>query len=237
MSSIRDYIDGYSLANEIRLSRSKFKGSFFLVEGVSDKNFFLNFCDNQVCSIIPCNGKKNLLDAIKDLDRTEFCGALGFADRDFTDDKALSDYKGKIVFTDENDMEIMLLCSEGLDKVLNEFGNQEKINSVTSSQGKSVKELIFASASIIGSLRALSKKNNLSLSFEGMDYKFTSSNSFFLSEKSTVRHILGRTKETVNMSENEILGHVNNRTQEVTSLKNLCCGHDCIRVLGRAFKK
>ena len=236
MSSIKDDIDGLSLANEVRLSRQKHKGSFLLVEGSSDKKIFLDFCDRQACWIFPCGGKGKLLNVLRELDKSGFHGALGFADRDFAQFIGFPNFKGTVVFTDEIDIEMMILCSKALDKVLREFGNQDKIDSMTSSQHNNKLELIFDSASIIGYLRLLSQKNKWSLSFEGMTYKFTSNNSFILGEKSTVRHVLGRSKGTVNMTENDIVNSLRNRASEVQSYKNLCCGHDCIRILGRAIK-
>lgn len=236
MNSIKDDIDGLSLANEIRLSRPKHKGSFLLVEGPDDKKIFLDFCDQQACMIFPSSGKENLLDALRILDREGFQGVLGFADQDFAEFIGFPTVKGKVVFTDENDVEMMLLCSDALDKVLREFGNQDKINSLTSSQDKSVSELIFGSASIIGYLRLLSQINKWSLSFERMTYKYTANNSFIIDEKSIVRHVIGKSDTTPNMTESDIVDKIRNRASDVESLKSLCCGHDCIRILGRALK-
>ena len=234
MSSVKKGINGYSIANTIRLQRTKCEGSFLLVEGENDKKMFNGFCEESVCRITICFGKENLLEAITELNRTKFCGALGFADRDFAQVINMQHFEGNVVFTDENDIEVMILCSTALDTVLNNYGSQNKIPKETLSRGKSVRELIFRSASVVGFLRLLSQKNEWSLSFEDMDYKFASSSSYDLDEAKTVEHVLSRSKK--NMDKSNIVADIRNRRSEAVPYKDLCCGHDCIRVLGRAFK-
>ena len=237
MSSIKDGINGSTLANQIRLERSVREVSFFLVEGNGDANVFKKFCDLQVCSIITCMGKDNLLDAVTELKDSGFCGVLGFADQDFAKLLGLPTFNGEVVFTDENDMEIMILCSEALDKVLQEFGTKKNILETEETEEMSVKDLIFKSSSIIGTLRLLSQREKWSLLFEKMKYKFVPNKSYFLDEVKTVRHVLGRSKFKVSMTEDEILKFIRyNCMRQDIPKKNLCCGHDCVRVLGRALK-
>lgn len=237
MSSIKDGINGSTIANQIRLERSLHEGSFFLVEGNGDANVFKKFCDLQVCSIIICMGKENLLDARTELKKSGFCGVLGFADRDFTEILSGPNVSGEIVFTDENDMEIMILCSAALDNMLEEFGNQNRISSTVNVEGMSVRDLIFSSASVVGTLRLLSQKEGWSLQFEGMTYQFVSNKSYSLDEVKTVRHVLGRSNFKVNMEESDIVTLIRSSSMlPDIPRKNLCCGHDCVRVLGRALK-
>lgn len=237
MSSIKDEINGSTIVNQVRLEQSTHKGSFFLVEGNGDANLFKKFCDLQACSIIPCMGKENLLDAITELKKSGFCGVLGFADRDFTEILGDPNVSGEIVFTDENDMEIMILCSAALDAVLEEFGNQKRISSTVEAEGMSVRDLIFSSASVVGTLRLLSQKKGWSLQFEGMTYKFVSNKSYFLDGAKTVKHVLARSNFKVDMEENDIVTFIRSSGMlPDIPKKNLCCGHDCVRILGRALK-
>ena len=237
MASIKDGIYGSALANKIRLERAVHKGSFLLVEGNSDANLFERFRDPQTCSITICMGKENLLDAVTELKDSGFCGVLGFADQDFAKFLGFPTFNGEIVFTDENDMEIMILCSEALDKVLQEFGSEDKILKTEETEGMSVKDLIFKSASIIGTLRLLSQREKWFLQFEKMKYKFVANNSYLLNELPTVKHILGRSEFKVSMTEDEILKFIRcNCIRQDIPKKNLCCGHDCVRILGKALK-
>ena len=237
VSSIKDGIDGATLANQIRLERATHMGSFLLVEGNSDAKLFGKFYDQQACSIIVCMGRDYLLNAISELEFSGFCGALGFADRDFSEFLSNPEFNGRVVFSDENDIEIMILCSSALDDLLQEFGVPDRVATIVESSGQmKVCDLIFDAASFVGTLRLLSHINSWSLSFEGMNYKYTDNNSYFLDEVKTIQHIVGRSNERPNLTERQILTHVKNFLSGGDDTKNLCCGHDCVRILGRALK-
>ena len=237
VSSIKDGIDGSTIANQIRLERATHMGSFLLVEGNSDAKLFDKFCDQQACSIIVCMGRDYLLNAISELEFSGFCGALGFADRDFSEFLSNPEFNEKVVFSDENDIEIMILCSSALDDLLQEFGVPDRVATIVESSGqKKACDLIFDAASFVGTLRLLSYINSWSLSFEGMNYKYTDNNSYFLDEVKTIQHIVGRSKERPNLTENQILTHVKKFLSRGDDTKILCCGHDCVRILGRALK-
>ena len=236
MSSIYDGIDGTSIANQIRLERADYVGSFLLVEGDSDSNLFERFCDKNTCSIVICLGQENLLRALSELELGGFCGVLGFADRDFSKFLSYPDFRGTVVFSDENDVEIMILCSTALDNILREFGDRASIATITKSENKEVCELIFEAASFIGTLRLISQKEDWSLSFKGMKYKFKPNNSYLLDEIKTIKHIVGRSCVRPSLSEDKILARVKEFLSKCNERKNLCSGHDCMRILGKALK-
>ena len=110
MSILADSVDGVSIANQIRLERAVHAGSFLLVEGCGDAKIFERFCDNAKCAVVVCLGKPKLIDTIKELDASNFRGALGFADRDFCEILGYPDVQGDVVYSDENDMEVTILC-------------------------------------------------------------------------------------------------------------------------------
>ena len=237
MTTVKEGIDGLTLANQIRLERATHKGSFLLVEGDSDCNVFRRFCDSSACSIVVCLGTGNLHSAINELDSSCFQGALGFADRDFAHFLGYIECKGTVVYTDENDIEVMVLCSGSLERVLEEIGNDSIISKTEEVQKKSVREIIFQSASVIGCLRLVSQVESLSLQFDGMSYKFRANNSCVLDKEKTIRHVLGRSGPIDGLSENAVIDMIGVWRSKAISAKELCRGHDCVRVLGRALKK
>ena len=236
LSSIRDGIDGTTLANQIRLERATHMGSFLLVEGNNDAKLFGKFCDQQACSIVVCMGRDYLLNAISDLELSGFCGVLGFADRDFSEFLSYPKFNGKVVFSDENDIEIMILCSAALEDLLREYGSENRVAAIVESTGRQVCDLVFDAASFIGTLRLLSQREGWSLLFEGMAYQFRNNNSYILDEVKTMKHIVARSKVKLCLTESQILIHVRNLVSSCGDVKNLCCGHDCVRILGRALK-
>ena len=237
MTSIQREISGTIIANQVRLERATHDGSFLLVEGSEDAKLFGKFCNSQQCSIIVCIGREKLLEAITILERSNFVGALAIADRNYSEFFGHPEFEGEVIFSDENDIEIMILCSPALDNVLREFGAEDKVSAVVEAEGRSVCELIFDAASFLGALRLSSQTHGLSLSFEGMKYKFADQNSFSLDKVQTLRHVLARSKEPPQMTEEEILTNVKKQLSRMGQGMRVCKGHDCLRVLGRALRK
>ena len=237
MSSVKEGVDGISIANQVRLERASHAGSFLLVEGNGEERVFDRFCAEDICSVVVCVGRPNLLEAIEELERTKFVGALGLADRDYSEFTGYPEIKGDVVYTEENDFDIMIISSDALNKVVVEFGSEERIAQITDREGKSVAELIFSSARIIGVLRMVAQKNGWWLRFAGMNYKFKPRNSFEIDENATVAHIYGRSREDIEASEEEVRECFREELRKGIDAKRLCCGHDCVRVLGRGLRK
>ena len=73
----------HELANEIRMTRTQFSGSFLIVEGRDDRLFMVLFIALETCEIRVAYGKQNVCDVIDILDEDLFSGALGVIDADF----------------------------------------------------------------------------------------------------------------------------------------------------------
>ena len=72
---------------------------------------------------------------------------------------------GDVVYTDENDLDVMILCSGALDKVLGVFGNRKTMTGNIEADGKGVRESVFSSASVVGALRVVAREHGWSLRF------------------------------------------------------------------------
>lgn len=236
MASILDGIDGVSIANQIRLERAVHNGSFLLVEGSRDASIFDRFRSQEKCSIVVCLGKGKMVKAINELDAEGFAGVLGFMDRDLSEFLGYPDVRGDVVYSDENDMEVSIICSEALDRVLVEFGNEAAVKETVRTRGISVREIIFSSASVVGALRLVAQEHGVPLRFEGMKYKFEKRNSCVIDEILTIRHVFGRSKKRGDKKEGDLQIAVRAYLSELLDSKSLCSGHDCVRVLGRALK-
>ena len=60
------------IANEIRLKRSQYQGTFWLVEGRDDRLLCQRFIDTASCKIIVAEGKARVCDVLQILDQDEF---------------------------------------------------------------------------------------------------------------------------------------------------------------------
>ena len=233
---IANEINGDIIATQVRLERASHQGCFLLVEGDSDSTVFSRFCDFCSCSIIVCNGKENLFDAVHKLSSDKIQDALGFADRDYSNFLVGPLMQGDVVLTDENDLEIMILHSDAMEKILDEFGNQGKISAVQLKENRTVLDLIFASAQVVGELRLLSQERDLELKFSRMKFFFRKGPGFSLDLQRTIEHVVSRSDKRSSISIDKLTDEVDVKISKRVSAKEVCCGHDCVRVLAKALK-
>lgn len=236
MSTVREEISGDTIANQVRLEGQTHPGSFLLIEGSQDYRLFLNFVDGDCCSLIVCCGRENLLGAMTGLCDQGFDRAVGFADKDYADLVGYPDFRGTIAFTDENDLEVMIICSDALISVLAEFADPGRVAAAVGAEGKPVCEVIFDSAALLGALRLLSKRSGWNLRFDGMTYRFATANSDQCDLARTITHVVGRSDARPEEAEADIRDMMVAITEEQVAKKAICNGHDCVRYLARALK-
>lgn len=237
MNSIQVEITGTTVANQVRLEGAAHKGAFLLVEGNDDAKLFGKFCDGENCEIIICLGRERLLEAMATLERANFRRVLGIADRDYADFVDYPEYGGVVIFSDETDMDTMILASSAFDNVLREFGSHDRVSVIIDTETKSPRDLIFDAAIGIGALRLLSQERGLSLHFSEMSYQFEPGNSFQVDLQRTIVHVLGRTEPRPTISETDVLTLVKEYISRTREKRTLCNGHDCVRVLGKALRR
>lgn len=236
MSTVRDEITGQTLANQILLERAAHSGSFFLVEGGTDASMFKRFTDPDSCSIVVCIGWENLVQAVNILTDMGHQNVLGFCDRDYNDITGYPEHNGVIVFTDENDLEAQIICSEALEKVLEEFGTEDRVLAEQAREGILPSELLFRWAQATGALRLSSARHNWNLKFDGMTYKFLDINGPEICPVKTVQHVVGRSINNGLPSIADIQGIIRDCIAS-TGSNQLANGHDVIAVLSRALRR
>ena len=128
MNSIARYIDGFVIACQVRMERQAHKGSFLLLEGQTDISRFSLFVDKELCSIVNCHGKPNLIEAIEILYDEGFLGALGLADADF--DRLLNELKQHegLIFSEYHDFDLDFAGEEILERYLSHVCHAEKVS-------------------------------------------------------------------------------------------------------------
>ena len=236
MVSLSELIDGVSIANNVRLQRPSHKGSFLLVEGSTDARVMKGFSESASCIIVVCVNRSNLIDAMNELGKSECPGIIALPDRDYATFTGFPRVEGKVVYTDENDLELKILHSSALSEVLEAFGSKAKVDKTTKENKRDIVELLCESASVVGTLRLMSHKGAWNLRFEEMTYQFKGGNSFYLDERATVKHLLGRNQMWGKLDQDALVSEVENRDQLGRQHKELCNGHDCMHVLGRALR-
>jgi hypothetical protein len=158
MISIAANMDGFDIAQEIRLERQVHKGSFLLLEGQDDLDRFSKFIDSS-CSTVNCFGRQNLIHAIGILYDEGFAGALGLADADFDRiTNSLLEHEG-IIYSERHDFDLDWACERVLARYLNEVGSADRCGA--SGGAKGVAEYLFQAVKPLSVMRFLNENQRL----------------------------------------------------------------------------
>ncbi len=159
-------ITGASLAAEVHFHRQTHEGAILLVEGDTDRRFFLDFVDKH-CMILPAGGKKNAMFAFESVAADGVTGLLCVVDPDHDRLLGVSVEGPGVLAWAGNDLEVELVRSPALDRVLREAASPKKLQQLEGT----VIGLILRMASPIGALRYLSAVRGLGLKFESIKYE------------------------------------------------------------------
>lgn len=235
---MKEHLTGYSLANDIRMTRSVFSGAFLIVEGSeSDLKVYSNFVESTHCQIIPAHGKENALLAKQILEQNGFIGFLIVIDADFWRLQGISLNNDNLLVTDSHDLETMILASPALEKLLREHGSKQKLDNLQKQSGKDVRTNLLEWGREIGGLRFISIRESLRLSFEEMNFgRFITLETLLVNRSDLVKYILQRSRR-YDLSEQEIIEKIDQVVNENHNLWDLCCGHDLVNVLSMGLRK
>ncbi|MBD2247272.1 DUF4435 domain-containing protein [Nostoc sp. FACHB-888] len=234
---MRDFLTVDRVANQIRLRRSTYTGTFLLVEGSSDKTFYKRFVDLLVCELVETSGKpsskQRAIEILKTLEQSNFQGVLAIVDADFDRLETLLYTSLNLLYTDSHDLETMLINSPAFNKVLAEFGSEEKIAQFN----RDVKLVLIENGMSVGYLLWISKCDGLNLTFEGITFsKFIDEQTLQIDELKMIQEIKNKSQA---FSLNE-----KNLQERLKSLKNnnydpwqICCGHHLVEILSFGLRK
>jgi hypothetical protein len=226
----------HAIANEVRMKRTQFSGAFLLTEGPTDARFY-KFFVSDLCRVINAHTKEIALTALAILESERFPGVLAIVDTDYWRADRVALASDNIVVTDGHDLETMIIQSPALDRVLAEFGSEEKISAYFAARGLGVREAIAHSALPLGYLRWLSVREKLSLDFEGV--RFGS----FVQRRDLAVDVRRMVAAVASRSGRQDLG-VEYLLAKLTELEGLgndpwdvCCGHDLVEVLSIGLRQ
>ncbi|MFB2920855.1 MULTISPECIES: DUF4435 domain-containing protein [Aerosakkonema] len=235
---MREHLSVARDANAIRLRRETFSGTFLLVEGSSDKTFYERFVDQSECQLICYPGRKPssklwAIEVMNILEKEKFQGIFAIVDADFDHLEVPLHSSPNLFRTDTHDLETMLLNSPALDKVIAEFGSEEK----TARFGQDIRTALLENGMPIGYLRWVSQIDGLNLAFEGI--KFSS----FINEPTLKIDQLKLIQEVKNKSQAFALDseYLQQRLMIQKSSDHdpwqICCGHDLVEILSLGLRK
>lgn len=234
---MREFLTVDRVANQIRLRRSTYSGTFLLVEGSSDKIFYERFVDKLGCELVITAGKpsskQRAIAILEILEKSNFQGVLAIVDADFDRLQNTQHISPNLFLTDTHDLETMLIQSLALEKVVCEFGSEEKITQLN----RDIREVLISVGVAIGYLRYISQCDQLNLTFEGITF------SKFIDEKTWQFNQLKLIQEVKNKSQAFLLKDEDLEKRLITEKNNnydpwqVCCGHDLVEVLSLGLRK
>ncbi|MEA5528120.1 DUF4435 domain-containing protein [Dolichospermum sp. UHCC 0684] len=234
---MREFLTVDRVANQIRLRRSTYSGTFLLVEGSSDKTFYERFVDKLGCELVITAGKpsskQRAIAILEILEKSNFQGILAIVDADFDRLQNTSVTSPNLLRTDTHDLETMLIQSPALEKVISEFGSEEKITQLN----RDIREVLISVGIAIGHLRYISQSDGLNLTFEGITF------SKFIDEKNWQFNEVKLIQEVKNKSQAFYLKDEDLEKRLITEKSNnqdywqVCCGHDLVEILSLGLRK
>jgi Protein of unknown function (DUF4435) len=234
---MRDSLSVDRDVNSIRLRRSTFSGTFVLVEGSSDRVFYERFFDRVACSLISLSGKPSskarVIAVLSALEESNFQGILALADADFDRLKTSYHDSPNLIRTDTHDLETMLLNSPALEKLLAEFGSEEKIGNL----GRDVRSLLLETAMTVGYLRWISQIDELNLTFDGITFsKFVDDQILKIDEDKFIQEVKNKS-QAFGLKNADLKQRLADEISCNHDLWQVCCGHDLVEILSLSLRK
>jgi len=228
---MKEYITAHDIANEIRLARDQYTGTFLIVEGEgSDLRVYRRFIDAQSCQIIPAHSKDNAVGAIEILGEEDFIGVLAIVDADFWRLEGRHPDSPNLFPTDTHDLETMILASPALEKLIGEYCSPTKVERLTRERGMDIRRIMLESGRPIGYLRWISQLGNLSLVFEGIRFSRFMSRTLAVDTIKLIRTVINKSGRHA-LNETDLQQSIEDIADHDHNSWDVCCGHDLICIL------
>lgn len=223
-----------AIANAIILKR-QYPGnqalSFLVVEGDDDKRFYNKFADDNKCNITIAYSKLYAIATLSILEQRSIGGILVIVDADFDILEGKTFASPNILFTDTHDLETMIIKSPALEKVLSEFGSENKIAQFKQIFNKDLRPLLLACGTSIGYLRWVSIQKVFSLKFENLEFsKFLDKDKLVIDETKLIKTVKDKSLRH-DISDDQIKLSIQELRRDDHDKWHVCCGHDLTNIL------
>ena len=234
---MRDLLSVDRVANQIRLRRSIYSGTFLLVEGGSDKTFYERFVNKLACELVIVSGKPSsklrVITVLEILEKSSFQGMLAIVDADFDRLENLVYSSPNLLRTDTHDLETMLIKSPAFNKVVAEFGSEEKITQFN----RDVRLALLETAMSVGYLLWISQCDRLNLTFDGITFsKFVDEQTLQIDELKLIREVKNKS-QAFSLKDEDLQQRLVSQKSNNHDPWQVCCGHDLVEILSLGLRK
>jgi hypothetical protein len=238
---MRENLTAQRFANKIRMMRSQDMRTFLIVEGSTDQHFYQFLVDREKkhCLVIKADNRQNAIDALNNLEQTQFMGVLAIVDADFDVLKQTVPSSDNVLLTDSHDLETMILKSPALDKFLGTYGSEEKIDKFVKEHGKDVRQKLLEEGSHLGYLRWVSLDDldeEHKLKFEGLTFsKILDKKTLTINSNKLIRTVKNHSQQH-SLDEKDLQKKVNSKKDKAHDPWHVCCGHDLVGILSEGLR-
>jgi len=226
---MREFITAEDICNQISMNRSLFKGTIVLTEGNTDKRLYGKFIDQKEARIIPALSKNNAKKALSIMQKRGDQTIMAILDRDL-DDLFGKTVKEPMFYTDLRDMEMIVITTDALDSVLDEYADEEKLTLYTDLYGP-VLDNVLEGAYHLGCLMYVSVRNGYNLNFK--DYRMSDivdRRTMAVDVRKMIDVVIGATANC-RVSPKLLLRQLESAEDEITDRLHMSRGHDSVRIL------
>jgi hypothetical protein len=164
--SLQDLDPVEDLLARLRLDHEARRRGVAIVEGPTDERVLSKALTLDRRRLFPVGGRVNLLRCAGSLEVERMSGIVCVADRDFDDADERWEKSTTVVFYDGADLEAMIVESEALDRLLEEWASKGKLERVGGANG--VRKLLNEKTRPLAILRAANGRDSLGLPFDDL---------------------------------------------------------------------
>ena len=233
---MREYLTADDICNQVSMTRSVFDGVVLLVEGVTDQRLFEKFIDKDSVMIIPGHSRDNVRGAVRTMsERRRDRRTIGIMDPDL-DRLEGRKVSSPLFYTDFRDMEMMVIHSNALEDVLDEYCDRELLDAFKERVGP-VRDAVVSASYPIGLLMWISQEERLNLSFKDLDFsRFVNPRTLSLDARMMVNDVINNSFNC-RIGRKELLSMLDDRASELDDIWKAARGHDTVAILLIGLKK
>lgn len=230
---MKQYIDSNDLASEVRMARSLDFRAVLIVEGDGDARFFEPFIDHEGCYVLSAHDRRRALAVLRILNAQNVLGVLAVVDADFGRITGTLESDPNLVFCDGHDLEMMLIRSKALDRVISEHASREKLSAFLDRNKPMVIATLLARACRpLGAFLLISLRLDLGLTFEDLAFKdFVEKDSLQIDISALILSVMNKSSRHDVQLVGKLQQEIAIQMQQVDQIWDLACGHDCVELL------
>lgn len=192
----------------------------------------LNFISLSTCKIEVARGKQNVCEVIDILDEDNFDGVLGLIDADFDRIEGSLERSHNFIMPECHDLDMMLVSSTALDRILTEFGSRKKLEKLQ----EDVLKVLMERALPVGYLRLHSLREKLNLRFEGLRYSAWIDRSSFVADTTRLIDTVKNHSQRQDLSSSDLAIAIEELQDSNYDPYEMCNGADVIGILSLGLR-